>query len=174
MVAGFVKLPNALLDDATLPDRALRLWAMIRRRNGEREFRGCYQSATGLDCTMPASARREHRSKTDPMSTASIPWAYKEAQRALVHRGLLVIQRRGPGRSALRWALAPGVHGALELNDLRDRRDISDHLFMETQSRRAGYRPSEGRSTAPAQGGRATTKQSRCQEPLKHEGYPEE
>lgn len=54
------------------------------------------------------------------------------------------MRRRGPGQSALRWALGPGVDGELELVALRDRDQIGDALFLEVQSRRDGSVQSDG------------------------------
>ena len=130
-VRGFVRLPNALLDDGEISNPALRLWSLIRRRNGEREYRPCWEAAETLAARLGPSGRY-------------LSSRFRAAQRELVARGLLVVRRRGPGQSALRWALGPGVDGELELVALRDRDQIGDALFLEVQSRRDGSVQSDG------------------------------
>jgi hypothetical protein len=140
MPGGFVIVPNALLDDAGLPDRALRLWISVRRFNGEGEFKACWASAAYLDAGMRAHGRRRTKAPAG-RDHPETPWAYKVAQRALIERGLMVVRRGPAGRSARRWALRPGADGDMELNDLRDRGEIGDQEHMETQARRASYHP---------------------------------
>ena len=78
---GFVRLPNVLLD-APLSNAALRLWALIRRRNGEREYRGCWESAETLAVRLGPQGRW-------------LSSRFRAAHRELVDRGLLVVRRRG-------------------------------------------------------------------------------
>ncbi len=155
MSGGYVKLPNLLLDDVTLSDQALRLWAQIRRRHGEGNTmtKGCHQSAVGLYASM--GGRRQAAAP----EVGHIPGGYKRAQHQLVACGLLVVQRRGTARPALRWALSPDpVDGGLELNELRDAGVIDDQLYQATRSRRAANGPCDGPQMAHHRGHQWPTK----------------
>lgn len=127
---GFVRLPNALLD-APLSNAALRLWALIRRRNGEREYRGCWESAATLAGRLGPEGRW-------------LSSRFRAAQRELLACGLLIVRRRGPGQSALRWALGPGADGELELVALRDRGVIAEAEYRDALARRDASIPSHG------------------------------
>ncbi len=145
MSGGFVKLPNEFLDDASLPDRAVRLWACVRQRNGETDCKGCYESAISLNGRMCAHGRRllpnQHNGGAKGQHISS---AFKRAQRALVDRGLLLVLRRGPGQTALRWALSPGADGELELGELLKRGVIGEQEFQATRARQSDYLPRHG------------------------------
>lgn len=137
-MAGYVKLPNDLLSDRGLSDRELRLWCVVRGRNGERAFRGCRQSAVRLDEQMPTPSRR----RTPLGNVHKIPWMFKRAQWGLVERGLMVVRRQGMGMPCVRWALAPGIDGDLELRALLDGGEISESVYRDVCVKRLALRQS--------------------------------
>ncbi len=129
---GFVKVPNALLDNPEMPDRALRLWVLVRQYNGEK-LQECWASAATLDGRMKTHRRRSPNSQRESSR-------YKLAQRYLIGRGLMVVVRR-LGRTSLRWALSPGVDGELELNELTRLGKIGDQLHAAVMTRRSIHPP---------------------------------
>ena len=154
----WVKAPGDMLRDAELSDRAMRLWLLIRGRNGEEEFKGCWESGRNLALNLVCGgAKRQLRGTGD--------WRFKTASAELVGKGLLVVRRSGPGRPASRWALGPGAHGDLELNDLFQRSLIDDQLFQSVQARRAAQYPSDGGQSDDLVVGGPPTIQNQSKEP---------
>jgi len=130
---AFVMIPLALLDDAGLSVEAVLLWAMIRRRNGE-AARGSWEALATLAARLGSgvSSRRLRR-----------------AYDLLLAHGLLVVQRRGQGQTALRWALRPGAAGDRELAALTKRGAITTRVFEQTCRRRADAAPAPNQDVAP-------------------------
>ena len=128
-------VPNLLLHyHSLLPDRALRLWILIRQRNGEGDkFKGCWESITKLDGRMDKNLRRRKNAERES-------WRTKKAHRCLVALGLLVVKRR-TGTSSIRWAIQPGAKGDLELEELHRRGEIGDQLHQELRFQRSLHRP---------------------------------
>lgn len=124
MSRGFVKVPHDLLQNARLSADAVRVWAWIRKSNGEDKFQACWKSLTTLD-----------REIYGPTPSGYVSSRLRRALRELREAGLLVVQHR-KATSAYRWALSPGAHGEMELNALLDRGDIGEQLRLETLARR--------------------------------------
>lgn len=114
---GFVKVPNALPE--SLSAVALQLWIFVRRATGER-LEPCWASREKLDTWMRRGKAASHVSSR-----------LRSALRELEQEGLLAVKRRGPGQSALRWALWPGAKGDSELRQLFDGNQIPQNLYQE-------------------------------------------
>ena len=132
MTRPFVMVPISLIRCPDLSDTAIRLWALVRGRNGEKEFKGCFESAARMSQALRPRQRTRCR-----VLTSEVPTCFKRAQQQLLSHGLLVVKRRGTGKTALRWALVPHAHGDIELRELFRRGDIGDQDFQSIQARRA-------------------------------------
>jgi len=159
--ARFVRTPHDLVRDPQLSANAFRLWSLIRARTGE-QLQACWESAASLQRYISPPRRS---SRTLPNSTPSISTQYKRAQKELLERGLLVTVRRGIGRSSLRWAISPGLHGELELKDLFDRGAIDDQTFADVRSKQSLEEPSGGSTATCVMGSTQPTMKNHREEP---------
>lgn len=132
---GFVRVPNALLE-LSLSDRAFRYWIYVRQRNGER-MAPCWESQASLQ----RRVSEQSHSEGTPRAVSS---ATKRAQKELKELGLIVVERRGIGTSAHRFALRTGIEGELELNHLLDQGEIGYQTYAEAMSRRSPEDPYHG------------------------------
>ena len=120
MPKNFIMTPWPLID--IVSDSALRLWIIIRKFNGETDLRGCWAALKTIDIRMIPGGRVANH----------VSHKIKNAHRDLVENGLLVVIHRGPGRSALRWAIWPGEKGDIELDLLLREKKIDFNTHRST------------------------------------------
>jgi hypothetical protein len=140
VVSGFVQVPNALIEDRMLSAEEVLVWAIVRRSNGEprdgADLEPCWRSLHTIDARLGACS--EH-----------VSGKLKRVMRRLVERGLLVTRRRKRGKTALRWAIRPGLEGDRELRALRTNDLIGVDEWNAVTARRANSGLSGGPEGPP-------------------------